>query len=73
MGFSGQEYWSGSLLPSPADLPNPRTEHASPALVGRFFTTEPSGKLLKSQLDACYLQEEKLPQGDTTSYPLGWL
>ena len=29
---------------SPGDLPNPGTEHASPALAGRFLTTEPPGK-----------------------------
>ena len=73
MGFPRQENWSGLPFPSPGDLPDPGIELMSLALVGRFFTTEPSGKLLKSQLDACYLQEEKLPQGDTTSYPLGWL
>ena len=37
-----------SWLPflSPGDLPDPETEHASPALAGRFFTTEPPGKPL---------------------------
>ena len=35
MGFSGQEYWSRLLFPSPGDLPDPRIEPA----VGRFFTT----------------------------------
>ena len=32
MGFSRQENWSGVPLPSPGDLPNPRTEAGSPAL-----------------------------------------
>ena len=32
------------LFPSPGDLPNPEMEPTSPALVGRFFTTEPPGK-----------------------------
>ena len=41
MGFPRQEYWSGLLFPSPGDLPDPGTEPASPALPGRFFTTEP--------------------------------
>ena len=44
MGFPKQEYWSGLLFPTPGDLPNPGIEPtslASPALVGRFFTTEP--------------------------------
>ena len=30
-GFSRQEYWSGLPFPSPGDLPNPGTEHKSPA------------------------------------------
>ena len=32
MGFSGQEYWSGSPFPSPGDLPDPGIEPASPVL-----------------------------------------
>ena len=43
MGFPRQEYWSGMQFPSPGDLPNPGiklTLFASPALAGRFFTTE---------------------------------
>ena len=42
MGFSRQEYWSGLLYPSPADLPYPGMESAylmSPALAGGFLTT----------------------------------
>ena len=31
---------SGLLFPSAEDLPNPGTEPASPALAGRFFTSE---------------------------------
>ena len=34
----------GKPFSSPGDLPDPGTEPASPALVGRFFTTETSGK-----------------------------
>ena len=44
MGFTRQEYWSGLLFSSPGDLPHPRTEPASPALAGRFFTTAPPEK-----------------------------
>ena len=44
MGFPRQEYWSGLPFPSPGDLPDPGNESESPALVGRFFTTEPPGK-----------------------------
>ena len=42
VGFSRQEYWSGSSFPSPGDLPNPGTEPMSlmsPALAGGFYTT----------------------------------
>ena len=42
MGLSGQEHQSGLPFPPPGDLPNGGTEHASPALAGRFFTAEPS-------------------------------
>ena len=47
IGFSRQEYWSGLPFPLPGDLPDPGiepTSHVSPALIGRFFTTEPPGK-----------------------------
>ena len=47
MEFSRQEYWSRLPFPSPGDLPNPGikpTSPASPALAGRFFTTDPPGK-----------------------------
>ena len=44
MGFPRQEYWSGLPFPSTGDLPDPGIEPASPALAGRFFTTESLGK-----------------------------
>ena len=47
IGFSRQEYWSGLPFPPPGDLPDLGIEPsspASPALAGRFFTTEPPGK-----------------------------
>ena len=43
----GQKYWSGWPFSIPGDLPDPVIEHelpVSPALAGRFFTTEPPGK-----------------------------
>ena len=43
MRFCRQEYWKLLLLP-PGDLPDPGLEPRSPALAGRFFTTEPPGK-----------------------------
>ena len=44
MGFSRQEHWSGLPCPPPGDLTDPGIEPApliSPALAGRFFTTNP--------------------------------
>ena len=48
MGFPRQEYWSGLPFPTPGGLLDSGIEPtclASPALVGRFFTTVPPGKL----------------------------
>ena len=33
-------YWSDLPFPTPGDIPNPAIEPVSPALAGRFFTTE---------------------------------
>ena len=44
MEFPRQEYWSGLPFPAPADLPDSGIEPVSPAVAGRFFTTEPPGK-----------------------------
>ena len=47
MEFSRQEYWSALPFPTPRDLPNSGIKPLSPgtpALAGRFFTTEPPGK-----------------------------
>ena len=47
MEFSRQEYWSGLPFPSSGDLPDPEIKPKSlmsPALAGKFFTTEPLGK-----------------------------
>jgi len=35
-GFPRQEYWSGLLIPSPGDIPDPGIKPLSPALAGRF-------------------------------------
>ena len=48
MEFSRQEYWSELPCPSAGDLPTPGIEPVSlvsPALAGRFFSTEPPGQL----------------------------
>ena len=44
MEFSRQEYWSGLPFPTPGDPPDPGIKPTSPALAGRFFTTELPGK-----------------------------
>ena len=44
MGRPRQEYWSGLLFPSPGGLSNTAIEPMSPALAGKFFTTEPPEK-----------------------------
>ena len=47
LGFSRQEYWSGLPFTLPEDLPDSGIKLASlvsPALAGRFFTTELPGK-----------------------------
>ena len=48
MGFPRQEYWSGLPFPSPGDLPDPQSKPTSPALAGRFFTSEPPGSLAET-------------------------
>ena len=45
MEFSRHNYWSGLSFLPPGDLSDPGIEPTSPALAGRFFTTEPLGKL----------------------------
>ena len=45
-GFPRQEYWSGLPFPSPGDLSDPGMEPMSPALAGKFFTSESPGKPL---------------------------
>ena len=40
-GLPRQEYWGGLPFPSLGDFPDPGIELMSPALAGRFFTTEP--------------------------------
>ena len=42
--FSRQEYWSGYPFPSPGDLLYSGIKPQSPALAGRFFTSEPPRK-----------------------------
>ena len=49
-GFSRQDNWSGLPFLPPQDLPDPGIEPVSltsPALAGRFFTTEPPFNLIQ--------------------------
>ena len=62
MGLYRKEYWSGLPFPSPRDLPNPGVKPespVSPALVDRFFITEPPGKPVRSH-PACQSSSRKL-------------
>ena len=46
MGFPRQEYWRDLPFPSSGDICDPGIESVSPALAGRFFTTELPGNPL---------------------------
>ena len=64
MGFSRQEYWSGLPLPTPEDLPQPKTEAtslASPALAGRFFTTSATWEAPLEAYPLLYIMTELCP------------
>ena len=53
-------------FPSPRGLPDPEIEHefpASPALAGRFFTSEPLGKPQQYSLHTNYTKSVFFPQG----------
>ena len=56
MGFFRQEYWDGLPFPTPGNLPNPEIvprSLTSPALAGRFFTTEPPWESKEIIMDMC--------------------
>ena len=48
-GFPRKESWTGFPFPSPVDLTNPGIEPPSPALAGRFVTTDTPGKPLNTR------------------------
>ena len=53
MGFSRQEYWSGSPFPSPGDLPDPGTElecPVSPALQAGSLPLSHWGSALETKV-----------------------
>ena len=51
MGVPRLEYWNGLPFPSPGDLHNPGMEPSSPALAGRFLTSEPPGKPINEYIN----------------------
>ena len=53
MEFFRPEYWSGYLLPSPVDLPDPVIEPKSPALQADSLPAEPPGKLKSTGVGTC--------------------
>ena len=64
MGFPRQDYCSGLSFSSLGDLPDPRTEPASPALVGGFFTTKTPGKPGSTYLRTPNGQEVTIPNSN---------
>ena len=64
LGFPRQEYGTGFPFPSPGDLPDPGFKPTSPALVGGFFTTEPSRELhvqIQPLANTCRAQAKRAP------------
>ena len=62
MGFSNQEYWSGSPCPPPWDFPDPGIEPVSltsPALAGRFFTLGATNVIRHNLRSCCYLEVQQ--------------
>ena len=71
MEFFRQEYRSGLPFPTPGDLPYPRIKPASlglSALAGRFFTSEPPGKLCDMTIDTERVTKEsnRIKMADTS-------
>ena len=69
--FSGPEYWSGYLFPSPGDLPNPGIKPSSPTLQADSLPAEPQGKPKNTGVgcrgpapaDPGYSKERRLGEG----------
>ena len=49
MEFSRPEYWSGQLVPSPGDFPNPGMEPRSSELQADSLPAEPPGKPVRAK------------------------
>ena len=66
MELSRQEHWSGLPFPTPGDLPEPGTEHRSPALQADFYCLSHQGNpqaIIKSTL-----LSEKFLVGNTSFF-----
>ena len=63
MGFVRPEYWSGLPFPSMGDIPDPGIKPVSPVLAGRFFTTEPPGRLPLTSLQVLNKDQLGFPVG----------
>ena len=73
MEFSRQEYWSGLPHPTPEDLPNSGFETApvaSPALVGRLFTTCATWEPREKQVWAKVLSSHLASRAGRVSFTL---
>ena len=70
-GFSRPEYRSGLPFPTPGDLPDSGIElvsPASPALAGRFFTTEPPKEALCLGYLSIYIKPRTVLAPDTPQW-----
>ena len=80
--FPRQESCTGLPIPFPGHLPNPGIEPTSPALAGKFFTSEPPGKprwwnVCLQRWMSCYvletcLKEETSQEHEHTVRVVSW-
>ena len=63
MGFVRPEYWSGLPFPSMGDIPDPGIRPVFPVSAGRFFTTEPPGRLPLTSLQVLNKDQLGFPGG----------
>ena len=71
MEFSRQEYWSGFLVPSLGDLPNPEIKTGSPTLKANSLPSEPSGnpKGTEAAWAGNQTQASHVPSENSTTEP----
>ena len=80
MGFSRQEYRSGSPFPSPADLPDPGIELESPALQEDSLSAELPGKPNRIQCNTSItlhsiiiLEKAMATHSSTLAWKIPWM